>query len=145
MGFSVSAGNVEIASTFAFTSFRTRVTSMFCRTSIMTVHIPSFDMLKKRSMPSTPSMASSMRMQTPCSTSSGAAPRYGTCTRTIPGSIVGNSSLCMVDSEISPPVTKINIMRLAATGLSVNQAMTLCSDMVNPGWTPSWVSPAYLL
>jgi hypothetical protein len=79
-GFSVSSGNVSSASTRFLTSSRARLSSASSKSSTRTMQEPSFAVDWMRSTPSMPSSSSSIRMQTPCSTSSGAAPRYSTLT-----------------------------------------------------------------
>ena len=77
-GRSVSAGKVEMPSTASLSlsiisAMRTPSTS-----STLTVPRPSDAVERTSLMPSIGSMASSTRSNTPFSTSSGAAPRYGT-------------------------------------------------------------------
>ncbi len=74
-GFSVWAGKVSMRSTAALMSSRTRRVSASSFSSAMTVPMPSWAVERILSMPSMPAMASSTRMQTPSSTSAGAAPR----------------------------------------------------------------------
>jgi len=75
MGFSVSSGKVSMASTRALTSSRTWLSSAPLSSSTKTAQAPSSAEERILSIPSMPSISSSMRMQTPSSTSSGAAPR----------------------------------------------------------------------
>ena len=123
IGFSVSLGKVLMASTRLLTSLRVTVKSASAKTSRKTVQAPSDAVAVMRSIPSKPSMASSTRIQTAFSASTGAAPKYGIVIWMMPGSILGNSSLCIEFNENTPPTNKINISRLAATGLSANQAI----------------------
>ena len=75
IGSSVSRGKVVIASTLFFTSSTTRRASAPSSSSTMTEALPSDAVDWICLMPSIPWMASSMRITTPSSTSSGAAPR----------------------------------------------------------------------
>ena len=75
IGFSVSSGKVSMASTRFFTSSRTLRTSAPSSTSIRTVPMFSAAVEVTCLIPSMPWIASSIRMHTPSSTSSGAAPR----------------------------------------------------------------------
>ena len=75
IGFSVSIGNVVMASMLLLTSSTTRRGSAPRSISITTVPMPSEAVDWIRLMPSMPWMDSSMRTFTACSTSSGAAPR----------------------------------------------------------------------
>ena len=105
------------------------MSSSTCRTSApssistITLPMPSEAVEMICLMPSTPWMASSIRTQTASSTSSGAAPRYGTSTRMRSSVISGKTSdvTCAVDRK--PPATRNAIRRLAATGLRANHAI----------------------
>ncbi len=75
IGFSVSTGNVSMASTLFLISSSTVRASALVSTSTITWPMPSEAVEVICLMPSIPWMASSMRTQTASSTSSGAAPR----------------------------------------------------------------------
>ena len=93
-------------------------------------------------MPSMPWIASSMRMLTPSSTSSGAAPRYGTWMLTMSSSSSGNVSPRTLNIPMRPLTMMNAISRLAATGLRANQSIIpfmLCL----PSW-PYCVPPAVM-
>ena len=77
IGVSVSIGNVVIVSTRFLTSSTTRRASAPSSSSATTDAPPSEAVERIRRMPSMLWIASSTRMTTPCSTSSGAAARYG--------------------------------------------------------------------
>ncbi len=124
IGRSVSSGNVLMLSTLLFISFSACTVSYPISISRVTVQFPSLALDVILKMLSALSSASSIREQTPSSTSSGAAPRYGTLTCTIPNSTSGNSSWLSCVSAIRPPATKITISKFDATGLSMNQAIT---------------------
>ena len=123
IGFSVSSGNVSMASTLALMSSSTRRVSAPSPTSTSTVPEPSSAVDVICSMPSMPWMASSIRMQTPSSTSSGAAPRYGTWMLTMSSSISGKVSPRTLNMPIRPLTMMNTISRLAATGLRANQSI----------------------
>jgi hypothetical protein len=114
-GFSVSSGNVSIASTRFLMSVSAWSSSAPVRSSTITAQAPSTAEERISSMPSTPSISSSMRMQTPSSTSSGAAPRYSTSIRIMSMSMSGNVFCVMTGMVASPPTTSISMIRLAAT------------------------------
>ena len=78
IGCSVSSGNVVMASTLLLTSSTTLRASAPMSSSMMTEPEPSEAVDLICLMPSMPCIASSIRTFTASSTSSGAAPRYGT-------------------------------------------------------------------
>ena len=122
-GFSVSIGKLVMASMLLLTSSTTRRASASRSSSIITVPIPSEAVDWICLMPSMPWIASSMRTFTASSTSSGAAPRYGTSTLIRSSSISGNDSSRTFDVA-STPLTRMNaIIRLAATLLRANQSI----------------------
>ena len=127
IGFSVSIGKVVMASTLFFTSSATRRPSAPRSSSIVTVPIPSFAVERICLMPSMPSIASSMRTVTADSTSSGAAPRYGTSTLIRSSSISGNTSSLALVAASSPLATMNTIIRLAATPLRANHSIMPCT------------------
>ena len=92
IGFSVSLGKLLMASTRPFTSFSTAASSASTSNSTHTLQRPSVDVLFILSIPSRPSIVSSIRTHTDRSTSIGAAPRYGTAILIILMSKLGNSS-----------------------------------------------------
>ena len=77
-GRSVSAGKVEMPSTAILSLSIISVGTTSSISSTLTVPRPSDAVERTFLMPSIGSMASSTRSNTPFSTSSGAAPRYGT-------------------------------------------------------------------
>ena len=68
-------------------------------------------------------MDSSTRMTTPDSTSSGAAPRYGTRMLIRSSSTSGKTSTLIVAAAIRPLTTIRTIRRFAATGLPASHVM----------------------
>ena len=123
IGFSVSIGKVVMASMLLLTSSTTRRASAPRSSSIITEPIPSEAVDWICLMPSMPWIDSSMRTFTASSTSSGAAPRYGTSTWIRSSSISGKtSSLTFVVARM--PLTMMNtIIRLAATLFRANQSI----------------------
>ncbi len=127
IGFSVWSGNVVMASTLLLTSSTTRRASAPRSSSIITEPIPSDAVDWMRLMPSMPWIASSIRTFTPSSTSSGAAPRYGTSTWMRSSSISGNASSRVLVAPRRPLTTMNAIVRLAATLLRANQSIMACT------------------
>ena len=123
IGFSASSGNVVMVSILLLTSSTTRRASAPSSISTVTVPIPSDAVDWICLMPSMPWIASSMRTFTASSTSSGAAPRYGTSTLIRSSAISGKcSSLTLVVARM--PLTMMNaIIRLAATLLRANHSI----------------------
>ena len=74
-------------------------------------------------MPSSPWIASSIRTQTASSTSSGAAPRYGTSTLIKSSENSGKTSELMLANEMNPLVTRHTISKLAATEFRANHSI----------------------
>ena len=123
IGFSVSSGKVSIASTRFFTSSSALDSSALSYNSTDTEHRPSLALDRICLTPSIPSRASSIRIHTPSSTSSGAAPRYGTLMLMTGILISGNDFLGMFGS-VTSPARMINPMRrFAATWLFANHAI----------------------
>ena len=127
IGFSVSIGKVVMASTLFFTSSATRRASAPRSSSIVTEPAPSYAVDRICLMPSMPSIASSIRTVTADSTSSGAAPRYGTSTLIRSSSISGNTSSLALVAARSPLATMNTIIRLAATPLRANHSIMPCT------------------
>ena len=123
IGFSVSTGNVSMASTRPLMSSMTLRASAPSSSSTMTMPIPSEAVEVISPIPSRPWIASSMRMETATSTSSGAAPRYGTSMLIMSSENSGNTSELTVVIEIAPLIMMKNISRLAATGFFANHAI----------------------
>ena len=125
IGRSVPAGNVAIASTLFRISPIARSASAPSSSSTLTVPPPSAAVARIWRTPSTSRTASSIRMTTPCSTSSGAAPRYGTSMSIRSRSISGNTSSVTPLTANRPLSTNAVISKFAATRLRANQPMPL--------------------
>ena len=123
IGFSVPTGNVVIASISFFTSSTIRRASAPSSSSTSTDALPSAANDRICLMPSMSLMASSIRTTTPASTSSGAAPRYGTWILIRSRSISGKTSSVTTVAATKPLAMIKSIMRLAATGLRASQPM----------------------
>ena len=123
IGFSVSAGNVSIASTLPLTSSTTLRASAPNSSSMITEPIPSEAVEMICLMPSIPWIASSTRTLTASSTSAGAAPRYGIEIVILSSENSGNTSCLTVSIAITPLTMISTISRLAATELRANQSI----------------------
>ena len=75
-------------------------------------------------MPCRPSKTDSIGSITPFSTSTGAAPGYGTLILIILRSERGNISLLIVAKEIAPAKKTKTITKFAATGLRLNHEIS---------------------
>ena len=144
IGFSVSSGKVSRASMRFFTSSNDRDASASSNNSTWTEQRPSFAVERICLTPSIPSSSSSMRMHTPCSTSSGAAPRYGTVTVITLTSMSGNDFCGIPGTATSPANTMRSRSRLAATWFFANQAIGpfICGQPVTLRWRPAG-APTY--
>ena len=80
-----------------------------------TPQLPSAAVESISSMPSMPWISSSMRTQTPSSTSSGAAPRKGTRIDTTSTLMSGKLFWLIWPTETRPPTMSTTISRFAAT------------------------------
>ena len=120
-GFSASSGKVSMASTAALISSRASDMSVPGSSSAMTVPRPSAAVDVIFLMPSMLSIDSSTLIQTPSSTSAGAAPRYSTFTEIMSVLTVGNTSRLAELSPVKPATTIPMTRRLAATLLRANQ------------------------
>ena len=134
-GFSVRAGNVDMASTRVLISLSTSLRSASRDTSAVTVPTPSDAEDSSLTMPSTSWIASSTLMTTPSSTSCGAAPRYCTCTWTLFSSNSGCICLRIVDAESRPATMMRYMSRFAATWFEANQAMMPLRSVTPRGFT----------
>ena len=128
IGFSACSGNVVMVSILLLTSSMTRRASAPSSNSIVTVPIPSDAVDWIRLIPSMPWIASSMRTLTASSTSSGAAPRYGTSTWIRSSAISGKCSSRTVVVARTPLATMNAIIRLAATLLRANHSIMPFTD-----------------
>ena len=104
--------------------------------SALVVPSPSVAVDKIFLMPSMPWMASSILMQTPCSTSLGAAPRYTTLTEIMSELTDGKTSRFPDQSPINPATKIPTTSRLAATWFLANQSITPFMGQQN--FPPSW-------
>ncbi len=120
-GCSVSCGNVVMRSISTLTSSSTSFVLAYSWTSIITTPTPSAHVDVIFLTPSMPATASSTRLITPFSTSSGDAPRYGTVTLIISTLSSGNTSIFIVRIVSRPDITMNAISRLAATWFEANQ------------------------